>query len=152
MGNSYSIIIASLRDMEDDFGVIPTPKLDEGQEHYYSYVNTWCLGGIAVPITCQNTDMTGLLSEVLCYLSYRDVRPVLYESVMKTKVARDSESARMLDIIFDTTYLDYNGIMDFGGSATAVSDAIYGKAELVSKFASIQKAMDTALTEFQAGK
>lgn len=148
-GNSYSNIIANFRDMEDDFSVIPTPKLDSKQEKYYSYINTWCLGGVGVPLIVIDEELTGLISEALCYVSYTEVRPALYEKVMKVKVARDDANAQILDILFDNTYIDLNGIYNFGGSLNLVADVIWGKKDFSSSFASINEKIITEIDQFQ---
>ena len=146
-GNSYSNIIANFREMESDFSVIPTPKENERQEQYYSFINTWCLGGVGVPANCADPQNTGLVTETLCRLSYLEVRPALYETTIKSKVSRFAENGKILDIIFDNTYIDCNGIFNLGGSASAVVDAIYGRAELASAFAAAQKKIQKSIDD-----
>lgn len=146
-GNSYSGIISNFRDMESDFNVIPTPKYDEQQEKYYSFINTWCLGGVAVPANCSDPEPVGLVMETLCRTSYMLVRPALYETTIKSKVARDAENAQVLDIIFDNTYIDCNGLFDIGGSAYVVCNAILGKAEFTSSYASAQSKIEAGIEE-----
>ncbi len=141
IGNSYATIAANMRDMEDDFGVIPTPKLDENQESYHSYINTWVLGGVAIPKNVADADMVGHISEALCYASYELVRPALYETTIKEKVSRDEMSKKMLDLIFDTTYLDMNGMANLGKSANIIYNVISKGAELVSSIASVKDAI-----------
>jgi len=87
-----------LRDMEDDFGIVPWPKMDETVEDYYSNVDAGC-SAFTVPITSPDTERTSLILEALCYLGYRDVIPTYYEVVLTTKYARDEDSIAMLDII-----------------------------------------------------
>ena len=142
-GNSYSGIIANFRDMESDFSVIPTPKWDEEQDRYYSFINTYCLGGVAVPGTCSDPENTGLITETLCRLSYLEVRPALYETTIKSKVSRFEENGKILDMIFDNTYIDANGLFNIGGSASVVVNAVYGRAEFASAYAAAQKKMQS---------
>ena len=137
-GNSYSNIIANFRDMESDFTVIPTPKFDESQSRYYSYINTWALSGTAVPADIEDPGMVGAVSEALCRYSYADVRPALYDTVIKVKVARGDSDAELLDIVFDNTYVDFNGIFNLGGSASAVANSILTGADFMSAYAKIQ--------------
>jgi len=144
-GNSYSGIIANFRDMESDFSVIPTPKYNEQQEQYYSFINTWCLGGVAVPMTCTDTDNIGLIMETLCRASYLEVRPALYETTIKSKVARNEENGQILDIIFDSTYIDCNGLFNIGDSASVVCNAILGRAEFASSYAAAQKKINKSI-------
>ena len=137
-GNSYSNIIANFRDMESDFTVIPVPKFDEAQNGYYSYINTWALSGTAVPADITDPVMVGAVSEALCRYSQTGVRPALYDTVIKVKVARGDSDAELLDIVFDNTYVDFNGIFNLGGSASAVANSILTDADFMSAFAKIQ--------------
>lgn len=146
-GNSYSGIIANFRDMESDFNVIPTPKYNEQQEKYYSFINTHCLGGVAIPATCPNPDIVGLVTETLCRMSYLEVRPALYETTMKSKVARNAENAQVMDIIFDNTYIDCNGLFNIGGSASVVVNVIMGKAEFASSYAAVQNKIEAGIED-----
>ena len=138
-GNSLSNIIANFREMKSDFGIIPVPKYDEAQENYYTYINTWCLGGVAVPLTCSDPELTGFMMEALCYQSYELVRPALCENLLKQKVSRDEASAQILDLILDNTYLDLNGLYDFGRSCTFVGDCIVSDTEFVSGLERLEK-------------
>lgn len=142
-GNSYSLIIATFREMDDDFGIIPVPKGDEEQENYYSYINTWCLAGVAFPKTIKNIEMIGVISEAMGYLSYKDVRTAIYDTTMKVKVARDDKNGQILDMIFDNTYIDLNGLLDFGGSTSAVFNTISKGTEFSSAYASIEQKVES---------
>lgn len=138
-GNSLSNIISNFREMESDFGIIPVPKYDEQQENYYAYINTYCLGGIAVPLTCSDPELTGFMMEALCYTSYELVRPALCENLLKQKVSRDSESVQILDLILDNTYLDLNGLYDFGTSCSFVGNCIVNGGEFASGLTKLEK-------------
>ena len=98
-----------LRDMEDDFGILPQPKYDEKQEDYLSFVNG-SASVVIVPKSLSEEDlaMTGYMMEVLSSSSYYMVTDTLYEKVAKSKTARDQESADMVDIIIR------NKVFDFG--------------------------------------
>ena len=49
-----------------DFGVAPLPKYDEIQKNYYCFLG---LNHFAIPVTIQDTDMTGDTLEALAYLT-----------------------------------------------------------------------------------
>nr|MBQ4319420.1 hypothetical protein [Clostridia bacterium] len=100
-----------LRDMEDDFGIVPWPKLDESTSDYYSNVDAGC-SAFGVPVTSSDPERTSLIVEALCYLGYKDIIPTYYDVVLTTKYARDETSVAMLDIInrgrvFDIGYYYY---------------------------------------------
>lgn len=93
-----------LRDMESDFGILPTPKYDEAQTDYYSRVFSATM--MAVPVTVGDIEREGVILEALCAESYKTVKPVYYDTMLKTKISRDEESGEMLDIIFANRIYD----------------------------------------------
>lgn len=87
-----------LRDMTDDFGILPFPKYNSEQERYYSMV--FGAPVICIPVTNSNDDRTGMLIEAMCAESRRELIPAYYDRTMKMKISRDKETIEMLDIIF----------------------------------------------------
>ena len=73
-------IATYMRDMNDDYLILPMPKYDAEQEHYRSMMNAWgtCFMGIM-----SNTDVDdiGFIAEALAYESYNSVRPEVYEKL-----------------------------------------------------------------------
>ena len=95
-----------LRDMKDDFYLIPCPKFDESQENYMTQItdNVTVFG---IPITSQHVDRTGAVLEAMAIESYRDLRPTYYETALKEKYTRNEESAEMVDIIRSSITTDF---------------------------------------------
>ena len=94
-----------LRDMQSDFGIIPMPKLDENQAEYKTYVHDGTTV-FCIPTTTPDADMSAAVLEAMCAETYRTVTPAYFETVLKDKYARDSETSQMLDIIAASVYLD----------------------------------------------
>lgn len=137
-----------IRDMEDDFGIVPIPKYDETQDEYVSYCNTWMPAGAAMPITNPDPERSARIMETLAYLSYQNVAPAVYEVTLREKVARDSDSSLMMELIFDNTFFDVNAVFDFGGSSTLLRKSVLGKAETyVSSYESIKAKTESALQD-----
>ncbi len=97
-----------MREMQDDFGILPQPKFDEQQDEYLSFVNG------AAPVACvpkslsdEQLEITGYMMEVLASSSYYMVTETLYEKVAKSKTARDPESAEMVDVIIRHKVFDF---------------------------------------------
>jgi len=132
-GLFYMIPLSSInnvRSAELDFGIIPLPKYDEAQENYRSL--NWA-GFMTVPITAKNTEMIGITVELLSYYNEKLVMPVFYDVLLGQKLARDEESIRMLDIIFD------NSVYDLGVNLTLytfLNRAITAGGEFASYYAS----------------
>jgi hypothetical protein len=92
--------MALLRDMPDDFGIIPFPKYNTDQPGYLTRV----CGGFpfVIPVTNQRTEIAGALLEAMACETRNTVIPAYYESALKGKYSRDTDTAEMLDLIFDT--------------------------------------------------
>ncbi len=97
-----------MRDMEDDYGMLPHPKFDEKQEEYLSFVNG-AASMVIVPksLTADNLLISGYMLEALSSSSYYMVTDTLYEKVAKSKTARDEESAEMVDVIIRHKVFDF---------------------------------------------
>jgi len=138
-----------LRDMESDFGIIPTPKYDEAQEIYYSRVFNATM--MAIPVTVTDIEREGIILEALCAESYKSVKPVYYDTMLKTKISRDEESGEMLDIIFanrvyDMGYLYWDSAVLSPYTAMAKTGkkevASYVEKNQTKATAAIQKTID----------
>lgn len=96
--------IEKLRSMETDFGIIPYPKFDTNQDKYYARISYYI--PTIVPVTNRDLEMTGALFEALNAESHRTVLPTYLDTILRVRNTRDEESARMLDIIFDSFVVD----------------------------------------------
>jgi len=94
------------RDMTDDYGFLPYPKLDESQKNYRCLVTDIVLLG-AVSGASQNLDIAGAVLEALGSETYRSVTPAWYETALKVKYSRDDISAQIIDIIHDAMTTDF---------------------------------------------
>jgi len=96
--------IDGYRDFEDDFGLLPYPKLNETQESYYSRVGAG-VHTVTVPATA-DLEFTGAIVEATACASYFDITPVYYEVALKEKYTRDNDTAEMLDLIMSCRTCD----------------------------------------------
>ncbi len=140
----------SLRDMEDDFAIIPLPKFDEAQEDYKCQINGWGACATAVPDNA-DIDESGFIMEALAYEAYGTVRPEIYDKLLKQKLARDERTTAMIDLIFSDLTIDFNALCDFGGTLTVVANAVYKDKPLASNIAKKQSAADEAIVKFITG-
>ena len=95
-----------LRDMDDNYTIIPIPKLDEAQEAYNSAIHDGCTL-FAVPITAGNPDAVSAVLEALAAESARLVSPAYYDQALKVKYTRDSDSGEMIDLIYSNISTDF---------------------------------------------
>ena len=105
----------ALREMESDFGILPVPKYDAGQDSYSHSVFTHGGNLISVPVTAKQLDMIGVILEALSAESKYTVIPAFYQTVLKDKATRDEQSVDMLDIIIGSMVFDAGDYYALGG-------------------------------------
>lgn len=106
--------VSTMRDMEDDFGILPLPKLDEEQDRYYSTIGSWHSVFLCAPSVQENAERTGAILEALAYESYKTVTPAYYEKTLVGKYIRDDESREMVDIILSSHVYDLGWFYQIG--------------------------------------
>ncbi|MBQ7699230.1 MAG: carbohydrate ABC transporter substrate-binding protein [Clostridia bacterium] len=130
-----------LRDMDDDFGIIPVPKFDAAQTDYKSFVNG-AASMVCVPATVKEADReyVSIIIEGMASEAYRIVTPVLYETYLKRKVTRDAESMDMIDYIVRNRVFDMAYVNMHDGVGSYVRDLLQkGSTDISSTMKSYQK-------------
>jgi hypothetical protein len=152
--NGYINTAEELRDMTDDFGIVPYPKFDASQKKYRSRSQD-AFSFFSVPATCADYDFAGAVTEALAAESYRTVTPAYYETALKIKYSRDDATSQMLDIICDGAQFDFayvysnsmNNIVhifrDLTGKKSTDFVSLYEKNE-----PSYQKALDKLINAY----
>ncbi len=115
-----------------EYGIIPLPMLNLDQKEYCTPVQ----GGMhmyALPNDVNSIDENGMITEALAAESYRVLMPAYYEVVLKTRYVSDSQSSRMIDIMYDTVVFDigftYNSTLQyFNAIRSAISSGALGGA------------------------
>lgn len=148
LGYNMSGLIDQLRDMDNDYGIIPLPKYDEAQDRYYTYGSPFGPIGICVPITnsAEQNEITGAVIEAMAYLAYTEVQPLMYDITLKEKVARDERSKEMLDIIYEDIIYDWTQCLNPGDLNIVMRQLCTGaKQDPVSAIAKIYEKAEAAL-------
>lgn len=97
----------AMRQMEQEYGVVPIPKYSEDQKTYYSQMHDgFTIACLPNTVKSDRADMLSAVLEAMSSISYRIVRPVYYETTLRTKLAQDPQSAAMMDIIVNNTVID----------------------------------------------
>ena len=103
---SLGDLASTFVEMEDDFGVLPYPMLDESQGKYGTRVqdalSLWC-----VPIDAKNPAMSAAVLEALAAQSYRTVTPAYYDVALKDRYSRDEQTAEMIDLIQSSALINF---------------------------------------------
>ncbi len=87
-----------LRDMDNDFGIIPYPKYDGNQENYMTTTSNE-VSMMCVPVTAGDLDMSGYILETMCRHSTDTVADAFYNVALQGKYARDEESLEMIRLM-----------------------------------------------------
>ena len=107
--------VTELRAMDVEFGIIPYPKWDEAQDKYTPYTVGSYHPALSIPKTNDDLDNTSIILEAMAYDGMKNLVPAFYESLLKTKTARDDESVDMIDFIFGNLSYDIGNMYNFGG-------------------------------------
>lgn len=138
---------AAMREMDTDFGILPSPKYTADQESYWNVSPN--AHALLVPVTVGDQQFAGTVMEELAYYSNVHMLSAYFDTMLKGKSARDEESAEMLDLIHDS--ISY--VIKIVG--TKFSDALYaemgkGNESIASFLASNKEAQETALADVLA--
>ncbi len=135
-------IVPKLRNMEADFGIVPFPKYNESQNEYYNTVGSWHSVFFCMPISTNDPTNSSILAEALACEGMYTVTEAYYDMTLKSKSARDEDSAAMLDIIFETRVYDLGWYYQFGMYNEEVMNLYrsnYAAKEFSSMYASKEK-------------
>lgn len=147
--NRYVRDIAALREMEDDYGVLPLPKLDEAQEQYKTTLGD-SYSQVAILVSSDNIPAADAAVELLAAQSYRSVTDVYYENVLKVKYARDENTAEILDIVRAGIEVDFCELFaDLANSPVGKMRNVLQEtsAEFSSTYASIEATTNQKIKE-----
>lgn len=103
-----------LRDMEDDFGIVPIPKWDSTQTRYYSTLSHWHSYTYMLPVTVGDVGRNSIILDAMAYEGRKQIRPAYYDVCLQRKYTRDDDSSAMLDIIFSSTVYDLGFVYGIG--------------------------------------
>ncbi len=110
-----------MRNMNDDFGILPWPKYSK-DDKYCTVINGHA-SLLVMPITVPDPDKSGKIIEALCAVGNKEVIPAFYDVSLKTKFSRDYESEQMIDIIRESLIYDIGyisgGVFQGAGEALA---------------------------------
>ena len=141
-----------LRNMQDEYGILPIPKYDERQDNYYTYAHDQYTV-FMVPKTVANPEMSGAVLETMAYESYKTVQPTYYDIVLKGRYANDPQSRKMLDTITQNVKVDPAWIYGRQLALPAASvfrDLIYdGKKSFATAYAKQERMLPFSLKEMK---
>ncbi|MCR4906998.1 MAG: hypothetical protein K6A33_13085 [Clostridiales bacterium] len=140
-----------IRDMESPYGLIPLPKWNEEQDHYYTFEHDqYSIGGI--PVSVQDPAIVSAVVEAMAAESYRYVTPAYYDVVLNGKYLRDKDSSELLEIAMAGIKIDFGWIHTYSLSSISQSlirDILYNtkSSNFSSAYASKKKAFEKMMNK-----
>ena len=136
-----------LRNMEDDFGIVPIPKWDSNQGRYYATLNNWHSYTFMLPSTVTDIEKNSIVLDAMAYHGRKLIRPAYYDVTLQRKHTRDEESGAMLDIIFASTCYDIGTVYEIGGWTDTLQSALENdRLNVTSSFERSQGRIERDLT------
>lgn len=117
-------LIPKLREMDNDFGILPYFKYEESQDKYYTTMGSWHSVFLCIPNVQSDINRTGIIVECLANEGLYDLTEAYYEKTLKGKSARDQESQAMLDLIFANRVYDLGWFYQTGGYNESVMNLL----------------------------
>ncbi len=141
-GITFQKIETFLREMEDDYGVLPNPKFNEAQANYST-----CVSGagsmVVVPKSCNDPEFVGSMLEAMAALSYDMITPDLIDVLASTKNVRDMESSEIVQLIIRNRNFDTARMHDASPDTFTEQLLIKDSTDVASFFASQEKTYQT---------
>ena len=141
-----------LRDMENDYGIIPLPKLNTAQETYTGYAHSG-FSAFGIPTTVENGDTVAAFMEAMAAETYRSVTSAYFDTALKVKYVRDPKASEMLDIIsqgviFDFGYVYTWNLDNVGHIFRNLFSTSANASKAASTFKSKERSTERAIVKF----
>ena len=142
---------AALRNMTDEYGVVPIPKYDEDQTEYHSQMHdAFTIACIPTTVKGDRLEQMTAVLEAIASSSYHVVRPAYYETTLRTKIAQDPQSSEMMDLIINSIHIDAGIVYshNMGSFHKGFQNLVIDKNNnAVSRFKSLSKSAQNSLTK-----
>lgn len=127
-----------LQEMEDNYGIIPNPKLDSTQTNYVSSIHDGVqLYGINNG--SEQIEYSALILEAMELESRKSVRPVYFDSAVKIVYSRGSDDADMIDLMDASIYSDFAYVWQFTADFNGMGDWLRGAVKSSNGYNSITR-------------
>ena len=136
----------TLRNVNAEFGVLPMPKMLDGQKEYYSTINPNAGTVMAIPSSVADLDRSATVLSLLACESHYSVTEALHETVLGAKLVQDSASAEVLDMTFDSVMFDIGVCNDFAKITTTLNNI--NTTNIASSMKAQEKAINKAIETY----
>ena len=127
-----------------DYGILPSPLGEAGQASYYTSIHTGHSSAFSIPTDIWDGDlpMLGIILEEANYISRKIVWPEMYDTLLKGQIARDPQSAEILDIIFGNLIVD--PMMMYASKLNDIVRALIDSGDTTNIKSSLEKGASAA--------
>ena len=102
-----AVELDEIRNMQDEYGIVPMPKFDTVQTDYYTQMHDqFTVFAIPASVASDKIELIGATMEAMASESLRTVKPAYYEIALKRKYMSDPIAWDMLDLAFDHVIVD----------------------------------------------
>ncbi len=99
---------ATMHGMEDDYGVLPYPKLNKAQKEYLTGSDDHCsVFSIPLMIAPERYEIIGVTMEALSARTHQVVKKEFYDTMLKTNSTRNLQDEEMIDMIINGRVYDF---------------------------------------------
>lgn len=119
----------AVHEMDDDYGILPYPKLTESQSQYYSgTVDNYSVICIPAYHPLERIDMVGTMIEALSAETHNSVEEPYYDLIVTHNSTRDEASIPMIEIIMNGRLYDFATLhysrLNYDHPTTGVSEGL----------------------------
>ncbi len=144
----------TLRNMEDEYGVLPLAKYNEQQENYAGSVNGSMYTVYGIPKNCTDPEMAAVCLETMSAYSVGTLDKNLHEILFETKLTRDKESREVLEILKGTISFDWSYVGDWRGNLVGIYDIKSGwpftlASKIEAEYESANTRLDAMIENFR---
>lgn len=145
---SLSDIINLSNTYDCNFGLLVTPKFNEDQEDYSSYISVIYASCCAIPTCNEDPETAALVLEALNATSTETTKKHYYQRVLKAQKLKDEEGEEMLDFIFNNRVYDLGAIYNWGGLRDFFTTiCVNGTDMFTSKYEANEEAIKSAMND-----
>jgi len=99
--------LGKFRDRQEDFSIIPMPKLNETDEYRTPSYDGIHLFGIVSTVPAERYELIGAFTELFAAMGRSYVTEALFEKTLKSKYSRNDGSYKCMDLVRESGYCDF---------------------------------------------
>ncbi len=141
----------------EEFGIIPLPLVTEEQDSYYTSCGATMAFAAVIPasLSTEEAQFSAYILDAMAFGGMKHITPAYYETTLKHRDLRDSESEEMLDnYIFNNIVYDLGVVYNFGNITGIMTNVMtLKKTSIASDIQTnknvIQAAIDDCVEAFE---